>query len=397
MTSAHHYTAVLLLADGAAFYGHAVGAPGVAPGELCFNTAMTGYQEILTDPSYAGQIITFTFPHIGNTGVNDEDAESQRAVAQGLVLREDITAPSNWRQAGGLDAWLRAQQVTGICGVDTRALTRRLRLGGAVNGLIYAPESGRVNPDMPELAELRAKLAGHPSLEGEDLVSRLDEKPAADWREPLWSHDNATVKQPEDGPLVVALDFGMKDNIARHLVSRGCRVRMVPGRTPVEEILALKPDGVFLSNGPGDPAATGAWALPTIRALLEKDLPLFGICLGHQLLALALGAQTEKMFQGHRGANHPVLERETGKVEITSHNHGFTVSRASLPSGVKETHTSLFDDTVQGIRLDGRPVFSVQYHPEASPGPHDSGYLFGRFVDTLHPRHPGAGRDLQEP
>ena len=371
-------TAVLVLADGHHVWGHGCGAHGISePAELCFNTGMTGYQETLTDPSYAGQIITFTFPHIGNVGANPQDLEAGDIAARGAVLNRDITAPSNWRATSGLDGWLRSRGVPAIAGVDTRALTRRIRDHGAPNALIAYPEDGRF--DLPALV---ASARAWPGLEGMDLAKEVTGLQTGDWTEGGWNWgDPAAPAAPRHH--VVAVDYGAKRNILRCLVDAGCRVTVVPATATGEEILAHRPDGVFLSNGPGDPAATGAYAVPAIRAVLDAGLPIFGICLGHQLLALSLGARTYKLDRGHRGANQPVQELATGKVEITSQNHGFAVDATSLPAGVRQTHRSLFDGSNEGIALDDRPVFSVQYHPEASPGPADSRHLFARFVALM--------------
>jgi len=374
-------TGALVLADGSVFWGRGLGAEGKALGEVCFNTSMTGYQEILTDPSYAGQIITFTFPHIGNVGTNPQDIETLSPVARGLVLREDITEPANWRAAEPLDQWLRQHGLVGLAGVDTRRLTRRIRDLGAPNGVVLHDAQGRLDVDAA-----RAEAAGWSGLEGLDLAAEVSCRQTYRWTETAW--DFADSGYGELSPpryRVVAIDYGAKRNILRNLASLGCAVTVVPATATAEEILALEPDGVFLSNGPGDPAATGEYAVPTIRALLDgrPDMPVFGICLGHQLLALALGARTGKMHLGHRGANHPVKDLESGKVEITSQNHGFCVLPDSLPEGVQATHVSLFDGCNEGLRLNGRPVFSVQYHPEASPGPKDSHYLFDRFVAAM--------------
>jgi len=373
----HALSAALVLADGKVLRGRGIGAVGTAVGEVCFNTSITGYQEILTDPSYAGQIITFTFPHIGNVGTNDEDIETTSPAARGLVLRENITEPSNGRAAKHLDAWLKSHNLVGICGIDTRRMTRRIRDGGApVAAICHAP-------DGPDIDTLSAEAKSWPGLAGMDLAREVSCTRLYDWDETCWKLGEGYGRQNAPEHHVVAVDFGAKRNILRCLANAGCKVTVVPATATAEEILAHKPDGVFLSNGPGDPAATGAYAVPMIKALLEAGMPIFGICLGHQLLSLALGAKTEKMHLGHRGANHPVKDLETGTVEITSQNHGFVVMRESLPGGVTETHKSLFDDSVEGIRLDGKPVFSVQYHPEASPGPQDSHYLFDRFVTNL--------------
>jgi len=373
--------AALVLADGTVFWGRGVGAAGTAVGEVCFNTAITGYQEILTDPSYAGQIITFTFPHIGNVGTNAEDIETTTPAARGLVLRAGITEPSNYRSTQHLDAWLGTMGLVGISGIDTRRLARRIRELGAPNGALCHACDGVL-----DVAALEAQAAAWPGLGGMDLALEVTCRQTYQWTETRWSPGRGYGSLAEVKHHVVAVDYGAKRNILRSLASLGCRVTVVPAAATADDILRHKPDGVFLSNGPGDPAASGSYALPAIRRILELDLPLFGICLGHQLLALALGGRTAKMHHGHRGANHPVKDLETSKVEITSQNHGFTVVPDSLPKGVVQTHISLFDGTLEGLKLEGRPVFSVQYHPEASPGPQDSRYLFDRFV-RLMSRH----------
>ena len=372
-------TAVLVLADGSVAYGRGFGAVGSAVGEVCFNTAMTGYQEVMTDPSYAGQIVTFTFPHIGNVGVNDEDLEGKVDGAVGCIVREDITAPSNVRSEGTFGAWLKAKGKIGIAGIDTRALTRRIRLSGAPNAVIAHDPAGKF--DIPALL---AKAKAWPGLKGMDLAKTVTRKGDEAWEGGVWTLGKGFARSPHDKrPHVVAMDFGAKDNIFRNLVKAGAAVTVVPAQTTAEQVLALKPDGVFLSNGPGDPAATGVYAVPVIKALLDADVPIFGICLGHQMLALAAGAATIKMHQGHRGANHPVKRVAEGVVEITSMNHGFAVDNAALPDSVVETHVSLFDGSNCGIEVTGKRAFSVQYHPEASPGPMDSFYLFEKFVGML--------------
>ncbi|MCW2247199.1 carbamoyl-phosphate synthase small subunit [Azospirillum fermentarium] len=371
-------TGVLVLADGTVFKGRGIGAVGDAVGEVCFNTSMTGYQEILTDPSYAGQIITFTFPHVGNVGTTPEDIETVTPAARGLILRADITQPSNWRSTQHLDAWLKSHNLIGLAGVDTRRLTRRIRDLGAPNGVVAHAPDGKFDLDA-----LTAKAAGWPGLEGMDLAKDVSCTQTYGWTEAAWTIGGGYATQDTPRFHVVALDFGAKRNILRCLAAAGCKVTVVPATATVDEVMSHKPDGVFLSNGPGDPAATGAYAVPTIRGLLDTGLPLFGICLGHQMLSLALGGRTEKMPRGHRGANHPVKDLATGRVEITSQNHGFVVVPESLPPDVEVTHVSLFDGTNEGIRLKGKPVFSVQYHPEASPGPQDSHYLFDRFVGLM--------------
>ena len=371
-------TAALVLADGAVFWGHGVGAAGRAVGEVCFNTSISGYQEILTDPSYAGQIITFTFPHIGNVGTNDEDVETTTPVARGLILRAAISEASSWRAARTLDSWLKSHNIVGISGVDTRKLTRRIRDGGAPNGAICHAPDGVLDIDA-----LLAEAEACPGLVGMDLAAEVSCAQSYSWDQSCWTLGEGYGVQAAPRHHVVAMDFGAKHNILRCLANAGCRVTVVPASAAADDILRHKPDGIFLSNGPGDPAATGAYAVPTIQALMETGLPIFGICLGHQLLARALGAETGKMHFGHRGANHPVKDLKTGKVEITSQNHGFVVKRDSLPKGVVETHISLFDNSLEGIAVDGRNIFSVQYHPEASPGPQDSHYLFDRFVAMM--------------
>ncbi|MDM8012111.1 MAG: glutamine-hydrolyzing carbamoyl-phosphate synthase small subunit [Parasphingorhabdus sp.] len=422
MTNAHHpdapegATGILVLADGTIVWGRGFGATGSAVGEVCFNTAMTGYQEVMTDPSYAGQIVTFTFPHIGNVGTNDEDVEADSPHALGCIVREDITAPSNFRDQKPFDQWMAENGRIGISGVDTRALTRRIREAGAPNAVIAYDPDGRFDID-----DLLAKARAWAGLEGMDLAkdvtghqTQLWEK-GGTWRlghgyeameeleassalsgaglstsletnggDPKFVKVRANVR-----PHVVAIDYGAKRNIFRNLVKAGAKVTVVPAKTSFDEIMALKPAGVFLSNGPGDPAATGEYAVPVIRQLLEADMPLFGICLGHQMLALAAGAKTVKMHQGHRGANHPVQrigggwDKTEGLVEITSMNHGFAVDGDTLPDNVRETHKSLFDGSNCGIEIIGKRAFGVQYHPEASPGPQDSFYLFEKFVGGL--------------
>jgi carbamoyl-phosphate synthase small subunit len=374
-------TACLLLADGTVFWGRGFGAhtaPEGPVGEVCFNTGMTGYQETLTDPSYAGQIITFTFPHIGNVGTNNEDLEAGTIAARGLVVQQDITQPSNWRSAMGLDAWLKTRGVTGVAGVDTRAITVRIRDGGAPSGVLAFPADGRF-----DLAALRAAAVAWPGLEGMDLAKEVTCAQTYAWDETLWAWGESNGRQTAPKHHVVAVDYGAKRNILRCLASAGCRVTVVPASSSAEDILRHKPDGVFLSNGPGDPAATGVYAVPAIQGVLAAGLPVFGICLGHQLLARALGASTYKMDRGHRGANQPVQDLTTGKVEITSQNHGFAVDPKTLPATATVTHVSLFDGSNEGLACTDRPAFSVQYHPEASPGPSDSHYLFGRFIDMI--------------
>jgi carbamoyl-phosphate synthase small subunit len=374
--------AALVLADGAVFWGRGFGAHtppgGGGLGEICFNTGMTGYQETLTDPSYAGQVICFTFPHIGNVGANAEDLEAANIAARGLVVKQDVTEPSNWRATGGLDAWLKARGVPGIGGVDTRALTVRIRDGGAPNGILAYPADGRF-----ELAALQAAAAAWPGLEGMDLAGDVSCTQTFSWDETSYAWPGGFGRMEAPRYHVVAVDYGAKRNILRCLASAGCRVTVVPAASSAEDILRHRPDGVFLSNGPGDPAATGVYAVPAIQGVMAAGTPVFGICLGHQLLALALGGSTYKMERGHRGANQPVKDLATGRVEITSQNHGFAVDEASLPEGVTVTHRSLFDGSNEGIACTEKRAFSVQYHPEASPGPSDSHHLFGRFVEAM--------------
>jgi carbamoyl-phosphate synthase small subunit len=381
-------TARLVLADGTVIAGTGLGATGSAVGEVCFNTAMTGYQEILTDPSYAGQIITFTFPHIGNVGTNTEDTETSNLAARsgvrGCVLRAPVTAASNYRAADELDRWLKARGIIAIAGVDTRALTARIREQGMPNGVIAHEPNG-----VFDLETLKAEAKAWPGLDGMDLVPDVTSGQSYTWDEMGWVWGEGYPRQANPDLHVVAVDYGLKRNILRCLASAGCKVTVVPATTQAEDILERKPDGVFLSNGPGDPAATGRYAVPEIKKLIDSGLPVFGICLGHQMLALALGARTRKMHQGHHGANHPVKDFTTAKVEITSMNHGFTVDRETLPAGVEETHVSLFDGSNCGLQVKDRPVFSVQYHPEASPGPQDSHYLFDRFVALMRKKKAG--------
>jgi len=375
-------TGLLVLADGTVIEGKGAGAVGVAVGEVCFNTAMTGYQEVLTDPSYAGQIVTFTFPHIGNVGTNNEDIETSNLAAapgvRGCVLRAEITAPSNYRTAQDFDDWLRSRGIIAITGVDTRALTALIREKGMPNAVIAHAPDGNF-----DLAALKRELAAFPGMVGLDLAKDVTSGQSYSWNETAWRWGEGYGRQEHPRFHVVAIDYGLKRNILRELATVGCRVTVVPATATAEEILERKPDGVFLSNGPGDPAATGEYAVPEIKKLVSSGVPVFGICLGHQMLTLALGGKTGKMHQGHHGANHPVKDFTTHKVEITSMNHGFAVDRDSLPANVEETHVSLFDGSNCGIKLKDKPVFSVQYHPEASPGPQDSHYLFTRFVALM--------------
>ena len=378
-------TALLVLADGTVLEGFGLGAAGEAVGEVCFNTAMTGYEEILTDPSYAGQIITFTFPHIGNVGTNEEDIETVNMAAtpgaRGVVLNTAITPPSNYRATRHLDQWLKARGVIGLAGLDTRALTSLIRQKGRPTAVIAHVPNGRF-----DLGALRRKAREWPGLVGMDLVPMVTSGQRFTWDETPWRWGAGYGRQESPELHVVAVDYGIKRNILRLLAGTGCRVTVVPAQTAAADILGLKPDGVFLSNGPGDPAATGIYAVPVIRAIIDAGTPTFGICLGHQMLGLAVGAKTMKMHQGHHGANHPVKDLTTGKVEITSMNHGFAVDRATLPPSAIETHVSLFDGSNCGLALKQRPVFSVQYHPEASPGPRDSHYLFDRFTGLMRER-----------
>ena len=375
-------TALLILQDGTRLEGRGIGAVGHAAGEVCFNTAMTGYQEILTDPSYAGQIVTFTFPHIGNVGTNDEDIETVNMAAlsgvRGVVLKADITNPANYRAAERLDAWLKKRNIVGITGIDTRALTARIRENGMPNGVVaHSPDGYFHEPSIV------SELKNFPGLEGLDLAKEVTTAQTYKWDQTPWKWGNGYGKLEHSQFHIVAVDYGAKRNILRQLAEQGARVTVVPATATAKDILAHNPDGIFLSNGPGDPAATGKYAVPVIQQVIASGTPTFGICLGHQMLGLAVGAKTMKMHQGHHGANHPVKDETTGKVEITSMNHGFAVDQATLPEGATQTHISLFDGSNCGIELKGKPVFSVQYHPEASPGPRDSHYLFKRFADLM--------------
>ena len=372
-------TGVVVLADGSVAWGRGFGHCGMAVGEVCFNTAMTGYQEVMTDPSYAGQIVTFTFPHIGNVGANDEDVEALVDGALGCIVREDVTLASNFRARSEFPAWLASRGKIGLAGIDTRALTRRIRQSGAPNAVIAYDPKGAF--DLPALL---ARARDWPGLEGMDLARVVTRTADQKWQGGVWTLGKGYARSPHDQrPHVVAIDYGAKDNIFRNLVKSGAHVTVVPAETSLDAILGLNPDGVFLSNGPGDPAATGVYAVPVIQGLLERDVPLFGICLGHQMLGLAAGARTAKMHQGHRGANHPVKRMSDDVVEITSMNHGFAVDNSNLPETLEETHVSLFDGSNCGIAVKGKRAFGVQYHPEASPGPQDSTYLFEKFVGML--------------
>lgn len=380
--SAQKTTAVLVLADGTVIEGQGAGAIGTAEAEVCFNTAMTGYQEILTDPSYAGQIVTFTFPHIGNVGANDEDVETldmdRAGGVKGAIFKLPITNPSNYRSVIHFDDWLKQRNIIALHGIDTRALTAHIRETGLANAVIAHDPEGKFDLDA-----LKKRAADWAGLEGMDLVPEVTAEAENSWDEKPWVWDEGYGQNGAEQHHIVAMDFGVKRNILRLFAGLDCKVTVVPATTSAEDILALKPDGIFLSNGPGDPAETGKYSVPEIKKLVDGDVPIFGICLGHQMLALALGGTTKKMHQGHHGANHPVKDHTTGKVEIVSMNHGFAVDGDSLPDGVEETHISLFDDTNCGLQLKGKSVFSVQHHPEASPGPQDSHYLFRRFINLI--------------
>jgi carbamoyl-phosphate synthase small subunit len=387
-TAAHkaaHYsrakTGVLVLADGTVFEGHGFGAETTSVGEVCFNTAMSGYQEILTDPSYAGQIVCFTFPHIGIVGTNAEDIETLTPPVRGLIVRADVANPSNYRALSTLDRWLASHNLAGIAGIDTRALTNRIREQGMPHGVIAHNKTGTF-----DIAALTEQARGFNGLEGADLAKEVTTAQAYRWDESIWAWGTGYGVQREPTWRAVVVDYGVKRNILRQLAAHGADITVVPANTDYETIRRLEPHGVLLSNGPGDPVATGEYAIPVIKNLLETNIPVFGICLGHQMMALALGAKTRKMAQGHHGANHPVKDLSTGKVEIVSMNHGFTVDRETLPTGMRETHVSLFDGSNCGLALNDRPVFSVQYHPEASPGPMDSHYLFAQFAQSAKER-----------
>ncbi|MDB2324060.1 glutamine-hydrolyzing carbamoyl-phosphate synthase small subunit [Alphaproteobacteria bacterium] len=380
-TDQENPTAVLVLADGTVLRGIGFGAATTNVGEVCFNTSMTGYQEIMTDPSYAGQIITFTFPHIGNVGANSKDFETDRPAALGMITRQPVTEPASWRAESSLDEWLVAHDLPGISGIDTRALTRRIRDKGAQHGVLCHAPNGDIDIDA-----LIRMAADWPGLKGMDLAVEVSTSKDHSWDEGSWHMDTSTHKKTASAYNVVAMDFGCKQNILRCLQDAGCDVTVVPAQTSADAIMAMQPDGVFLSNGPGDPAATASYAGAQIAKLIDADMPVFGICIGHQLMALAMGAKTHKMDRGHRGANHPVKDLATGKIEITSQNHGFVVDPDSLPDTLEISHISLFDQSVEGLRHKTKPAFCVQYHPESSPGPHDSRYLFDRFTDLMKAR-----------
>ncbi|NBX52741.1 MAG: carbamoyl-phosphate synthase small subunit [Proteobacteria bacterium] len=373
--------AVLVFADGSKFYGYGIGNYGSTIGEICFNTSITGYQEILTDPSYSGQIINFTFPHIGNIGVNGNDIEAKKVRANGLIIRELITSPSNYRATNSFNDWLKINSLTGICGVDTRKITKKIRQQGAKNVAIIFDK----NLDAQNINKTYDQIRGSIDLAGVELASLASENKSYDWNnEAKWNHENNNFNKTNNKLFkIVAIDYGAKLNILRCLADVGADIAVVPANAKFEDIIKHQPDGVFLSNGPGDPYETGKYAISTIKKILENNIPLFGICLGHQLLALSVGAKTIKMQQGHRGANHPVQNLSTKKVEITSQNHGFCVDKSSLPNNVEITHISLFDESIEGIKLKDKPAFSVQYHPESSPGPSDSFYLFQEFVELI--------------
>jgi carbamoyl-phosphate synthase small subunit len=374
-------TAVLVLGDGSVFEGHGFGAATTNVGEVCFNTSMTGYQEIMTDPSYAGQIITFTFPHIGNVGANSDDHETTAPTALGMITRQLPTNPASWRSENTLTDWMERHGLPGIAGIDTRALTRRIRDAGAPNGVLCHAPDGKF--DIPALTKMAQTW---PGLAGMDLAIEVTRDTASSWQEGSWDIATSSHRTGTPKHRVVAMDFGCKHNILRCLTDAGCDVTVVPAETDAATILAMKPDGVFLSNGPGDPAATADYAATQIASLIDAGTPVFGICIGHQLMALAMGASTRKMERGHRGANHPVKDLATGRIEITSQNHGFVVDPDSLPDTLEVTHLSLFDGSIEGLRHREKPAFCVQYHPESSPGPHDSRYLFDRFTALMDER-----------
>lgn len=379
-------TALLVLADGTVIEGTGLGTTGTVQAEVCFNTALTGYQEILTDPSYLGQIVTFTFPHIGNIGANNEDIEdltpAARNGAVGAIFKAEITDPSSYRSDGHLDAWLKSRGIIAMANVDTRALTAWIRENGAPNAIIAHDPDGNF-----DIEALKSQAKAWHGLEDLDLAIEATSGQSSTWSEAPWEWNEGYQDGPGTGLHIVAVDYGVKRNILRLFSGLGCRVTVVPASTSSADILAYNPDGIFLSNGPGDPAATGEYSVAIIRELMGSAIPIFGICLGHQMLALALGATTKKMHQGHHGANHPVKDFTTNKVEIVSMNHGFAVDAESFPDGVEETHVSLFDGTNCGLRVTGKPIFSVQHHPEASPGPQDSHYLFRRFINLIREKN----------
>ena len=372
-------TGILIFEDGTKFFGTGIGYEGNAVGEVCFNTSITGYQEIITDPSYSDQIINFTFPHIGNVGTNLEDNEADKVWAKGVILNSNVTEPSNYRSIKKLDKWLKKRKIIGIVGLDTRVITNYIRDKGAPKGAIQFLRKGNHN-----FKKLLKNARSWNGLLGLDLAKKVTCKKIYKWKSfKSWNKKNGYVKNNKNKYQIIAIDYGMKKNQLRCFSDINCGVTVVPANFPADEILKLKPHGVFLSNGPGDPAATGSYAIPIVKKLIEKKIPIFGICLGHQLLALALGAKTSKMHQGHRGANHPVKDLTTGKVEITSMNHGFMVDMDSLPDQLRASHISLFDQTLCGLEVTDKPIFSVQHHPEASPGPQDSHYLFDRFMEQV--------------
>jgi carbamoyl-phosphate synthase small subunit len=372
-------TGILVLDNKLVFKGIGLGYQGTATGEVCFNTSITGYQEIISDPSYAGQIITFTFPHIGNVGTNNEDFESDKVWTKGVIFNSEITSPSNYRALETLDEWLKKNKIVGLTGLDTRSLTNFIRDKGAPKGTISNNKKGKFN--IKKLINYSIKW---PGLNGLDLANEVSTKKTYSWKGfKTWRKETGYKKNNKKIFKIVAIDYGIKKNILRYFSDYNCEVKVVSCKTTAEEIIKLKPDGIFLSNGPGDPAATGIYAIKTIQKLIKWNYPIFGICLGHQILALALNAKTKKMKLGHRGANHPVKNLINNKVEITSQNHGFVVIESSISKKIQITHKSLFDNSIEGIRLKNRPVFSVQYHPEANPGPQDSQYLFNNFIQDI--------------
>ena len=373
------HTGILVLENKTIFKGIGIGYQGTATGEVCFNTSITGYQEIISDPSYAEQIINFTFPHIGNVGTNNEDHESNKIWTKGVIFNSEITSPSNYRSLKDLDSWLKKNKIVGITGLDTRSLTNFIRDKGAPKGTISNSKDGKFNVN--KLTNQAIKWSGLKNL---DLAEKVTTKKNYIWTGfKTWKKEDGYVKNNTNSLNVVAIDYGIKKNILRYFSNFNCKVNIVSCKTNADSILKLKPDGIFLSNGPGDPAATGKYAIGTIQKLIKEEIPIFGICLGHQILALALGAKTKKMKLGHRGANHPVKNLIKNNVEITSQNHGFEIINESLPNNIKVTHKSLFDSCIEGIKLKNKPVFSVQYHPESNPGPQDSVYLFKEFINNM--------------